>query len=304
MTSGHGGMNLSIRRLSFFTIVLTFGLIGFWGIVPDLKDEAAITTYRVIGAILGVATVTLYVKILRTKVSPSIRKAANWMTVLFFIQVLLEAFGVWFEVPTFVIAGHLIVKMLFLACVLVIWGRSGSFNYLSLNYEQHKRLTVHLTILLGLVMLTLFVGAYVKHTSMGTSCGWLVCGESLVPTTGPQLIQTTHRMLEAILAVYSLLLTYWSVAKGWSAQLQKRFKLVSMTVVIQGVLGILTVVNHIEIRLAIFHVVVGLLLFAFVVEARLFVSTIVMKKGKVILFSTKHMLPKKNGKSKKYLGQP
>lgn len=295
-------MNLSTRRLSFFAIVLAFGLIGFGEIVPDLKDGAAITTYRAIAAILGVITVILYVKILRAKVSLPTRKAANWMMVLFSVQVLLEAFGVWFEVSSLVIAGHLIIKVLFLACVLVIWGRTGSFNYASLNYEQHKNLTVHLSIFLGLVMFTLFVGAYVRHASIGTSCGWLVCGDSLVPKTGPQLFQTTHRMLQMILVVYSLLLMNWSVTKGWGEQLQKRFKLVSMTVVIIAILGILTIVNHAEIRLAILHVAVGLLLFAFVVEARLFISTIVMKKGKIILFSTKHMLPKKNGKLKKDIG--
>lgn len=317
---------MSIRRLSFLTIILTFCLIAFGGyvassqsemgcgsdwplcngeIIPYLKGDTLIAfTHRAIGAVLGVSTVILYFKILRAKVSPTIRKAANWMMVLFFVQILLEAFGVWFEVPTFVIAGHLIVQIIFLACVLGIWSRSGIFKYASLNYKLHKKITAHLKVLLALVVLTLFVGAYVKHDMMGTSCGWLACGESIVPTTGPQLIQTTYSLLGIILAVYSLLLTYWSVAKGWSAHLQKRFKLISMTVVMQVVLGVLTVVTHIDMRWAILHVAVGILLFAIVVETRLFMTTIVLKKGKVILFSTTHMLPKKNGKSKNYLGQP
>ena len=303
-------MNVFIRRLSFFTIVLTFGFMVLGGfvtssqsgmgcgsdwplcngkLIPTLKGDALIAfSHRVIGAVLGVMTVILFVNVLRAKVSPTIRKVASWMMSLFVVQMLLGAVGVWFDVPTFVMALHAMFVMLYLACVLVIWSQSVRFHYFSLNYEQHKTISIHLTVFLCVVFQTLLIGAYVRH--------------GLMDGTSPQLVQSTLKLLWIISAGYSLLLTYWSFAKEWGAQLQKRFKFVSMLVVMQGVLGFVTLVTSVWIGWILLHVAVGIVLFAFVVEARLFMSAIVIKKGKLILFSTKQISSKKTGKSRKYLG--
>ena len=320
-------MNLSIKRLSFLVVVITFGLIVFGGyvassqsglgcgpewplcngkVIPTLQGETLIEfAHRVIGAILGVLTIILFAKVKRAKMSSAVRTAANWMIVLLVFQVVMGAVIVWFHLPTFIIAVHLIIAMLYLACVLVIWRRSTKQKVIQrvvLSNQQQRKITRHIKVLLGLVLAILFVGAYVKHDFIGTSCGWATCGGSVMPITGPEFVQTTHRLLGIVLAVYSLLLTYWSFAKKWGASLQKRFSFVFMTIAVQVVLGILTIVTAIDIVWAMLHVAVGTLLFAIVTEAYIFTATLDKEKGKLVPFAIKQ-LPMKNGKSGSYSGQ-
>ncbi|WP_318616321.1 COX15/CtaA family protein [Sporosarcina sp. YIM B06819] len=317
---------MSIKRLALLTAVITFGLIVFGGyvassqsgmgcgpewplcngkVIPNLQGDTLIEfAHRVIGAVLGILTIILFVKVVRAKMEHTVRRAAYWMVALLALQVVLGAIIVWYHLPTFIIAGHLIIAMLFLACVLVICRRSTKpgRHRIALSNQQQKKITRHIKVLLGLVLLILFVGAYVKHDFIGTSCGWATCGDSVMPSTGPEQIQTIHRMLGVILAVYSLLLTYWSFAKGWGASFQKRFSFISVTIAVQIVLGILTIVTAIDIVWAMLHVVVGTLLFAIVAEANIFMATLAKEKGRIVPFVIKQ-LPMKNGKSGSYSGQ-
>ncbi len=316
---------MSIKRLAFLTVVITFGSIVFgsyvassqsglgcgteWPlcngeVIPTLQGETLIAfTHRIIEAVLGILTVFLFVKVVRAMVRPSVRRAAYWMVALLFLQVLLGALVVWFDLPTFVIAGHLLIAMFFLACVLFIWRRSIEgekvrFNRVPLSNYQQRKIKIHINVFLGLVILILFVGAYVKHDLIGTSCEWLTCGESTLPTTGPEMIQTTHRILGFVITIYSMLLTYWSYAKKWGTQLQKRFTLVFITVATQVVMGILTIVTNIDIEWAMLHVGVGTLLFAFIVEAQLFMGTTIMNKAKLHTLSDAHRSSKTKLKNK------
>lgn len=320
-------MNVSIKRLSFWVAIITFGLIMFGGyvassqsglgcgpewplcngeVIPTLQGETLIEfAHRVIGAILGVLSIILFAKVKRAKMSKAVNTAANWMVALLIFQVLLGAIIVWFHLPTFIIAGHLLIAMLFLACVLVIWRRSSErmvIQRIALSTQQQRKITRHIKVLLGLVLAIFFVGAYVKHDFIGTSCGWVTCGDSLIPRSGPEIVQTTHRLLGIVLAVYSMLLTYWSFAKRWGAPLQKRFITILVTVALQVILGVLTIVTAIDIVWAMLHVAVGTLLFAVIAEASIYMATLVKEKGRLVPFSTKQ-LSMKNGKSGSYLGQ-
>ncbi|WP_203247076.1 COX15/CtaA family protein [Sporosarcina beigongshangi] len=317
---------MSIKRLSFWVAIITFGLVVFGGyvassqsglgcgpewplcngeVIPTLQGETLIEfAHRVIGAFLGVLTIILFVKVVRERTSPAIRKAANGMVALLVFQLILGAIIVWFHLPTFIIASHLIIAMLFLACVLVIWRRSEGVvvHRAVLGNEQQKKISRHIKVLVGLVLAILFVGAYVKHDFIGTSCGWATCGDSVIPSTGPEIVQTTHRLLGIILAVYSVLLTYWSFAKRWGAPLQKRFTAVLVIVALQVILGVLTIVTAIDIVWAMLHVAVGTLLFAIITEASIYMAALVKEKGRLVPFSTRQ-LSVRNGKSGSYSGQ-
>ena len=75
-----------------------------------------------------------------------------------------------------------------------------------------------------------------------------------------------------------------------------------MTIAVQVVLGILTIVTAIDIVWAMLHVAVGTLLFAIVAEAYIFITALSKEKGKLVPFAIKQ-LPMKNGKSGSYSGQ-
>ena len=138
---------MTIKRLALLTILLTYLLIVFGGyvassksgmgcgpewplcngdIVPTLHGETLIEfTHRVIGAILGIISIVLFAQILRREASPSVRTVGFWMLILLIIQVLLGALVVLKDLPTSIIATHLIIAMLFLASLLWIWKRTG-----------------------------------------------------------------------------------------------------------------------------------------------------------------------------------
>ncbi|WP_317851481.1 COX15/CtaA family protein [Neobacillus bataviensis] len=137
---------MTIKRLALLTILLTYLLIVFGGyvassksgmgcgpewplcngdVVPTLHGDTLIEfTHRVIGAILGIVSFILFAKILRTNANQSARTVGYWMIVLLIIQVMLGAIVVLKDLPTSVIAGHLIIALLFLTSLIWIWRRT------------------------------------------------------------------------------------------------------------------------------------------------------------------------------------
>lgn len=303
---------MTIKRLALLTILLTYLLIVFGGyvassksgmgcgpewplcngeIIPALHGETLIEfTHRVIGAILGIVSFVLFTKILRTEVNPSVRAVGYWMLVLLIIQVLLGAIVVLKDLPTSIIASHLIIAMIFLASLIWIWRRAevkaDNQTYPSDRSDQQKRIKRHFNIVLVLLLLIFGFGAYVKHESLGMICGSFRCGNSFLPMTGPEIIQTIHRGLAFISALYIFFLVFWSFKKGWEGKLQNRLIFSAITVLIQVVLGILTIISSIELSWAMIHLAAGTLLFAFVAETRVYVGSAAFLKTKLSIITS------------------
>ncbi|MGG1675861.1 heme A synthase [Neobacillus sp. NRS-1170] len=297
---------MTIKRLALLTILLTYLLIVFGGyvassksgmgcgpewplcngdVVPTLHRDTLIEfTHRVIGAILGIVSFLLFAKILRTKVSPSVRSVGFWMLVLLIIQVLLGAIVVLKDLPTSVIAGHLIIALLFLTSLIWIWRRTeeeGDIHHRPAGHsEKQKGIKRHFNIALFLLLAVFGLGAYVKHDSLGMICGAFACRDSLLPVTVPEIIQTIHRGLAFVSALYIFFLVYLSFKNGWGDKLQNRLVFSAITVFIQIVLGVLTILKFIDISWAMLHLATGTLLFALIVEARVYLGTAAFLKTK------------------------
>lgn len=110
--------------------------------------------------------------------------------------------------------------------------------------------------------------------------------------TGPEIIQTIHRGLAFISAVYIFFLVFLSFKKGWEEKLQNRLVFSAITVIIQIVLGVLTIVSSIDISWAMLHVAAGTLLFALVAEARVYVGSEAFLKTRLTIV-TNHPVPNK-----------
>lgn len=309
---------MTIKRLALFTILLTYLLIVFGGyvassksgmgcgpewplcngdIVPTLHGETLIEfTHRVIGAILGIISILLFAHILRREASPLVRTVGFWMLILLIIQVFLGALVVLKDLPTSIIASHLLIAMLFLASLLWIWGRTGEKAHIRIDaddYSGHQKgIKRHFSIVLVLLLLVFGFGAYVKHESLGMVCGSFGCGSSILPVTGPEMIQTIHRGLAFISALYIFFLVFLSFKKGWEEKLQNRLILSAITVLIQIVLGVLTIASSIDISWAMLHVAAGTLLFALIAEARVYVGSEVFMKTRLTIV-TNHPVPNK-----------
>lgn len=309
---------MTIKRLALLTVLLTYLLIVFGGyvassksglgcgpewplcngeIVPAFHGETLIEfTHRVIGAILGIVSFLLFAKILRNEVSPSIRKVGYWMLVLLIIQVLLGALVVLKDLPTSVIAVHLIIAMLFLASLIWIWRRAEEKadiqTYPTDRSDQQKRIKRHLNIVLVLLLLLFGFGAFVKHESLGMICGSFQCGNSFLPLTGPEIIQTIHRGLAFISALYIFFLVFLSFKKGWEGKLQNRLIFSALTVLIQVVLGVLTIISAIDISWAMLHLAAGTLLFGLVAETRVYIGSAAFLKTKLSIITNHTILNK------------
>lgn len=310
---------MTIKRLALMAIFLTYFLIVFGGyvassesgmgcgpewplcngeIIPTLQGDTLIEfAHRVIGAILGIISLILFIKIIRAKVSPRVRSVAYLMMLLLIIQVLLGAVVVLKHLPTSIIATHLIIALLFMSCLIWIFHRvdeTSSYQILPSQHLNQRRIKLHLNIVLALIILTFIFGAYVKHESYGMACGSFLCGDSLFPTTLPEIIQSVHRGLAFISGIYIFILTFLSFKKGWGVKLQNRLIYSALTVLIQIALGILTIMNFIDISLAVLHLAAGTLLFAFVAEARIYSGGTAFLKSRLRIMTSDSVTNKTN----------
>ena len=284
---------MTIKHLAFLSILLTFFLIVFGGyvassesglgcgpewpmcngeLVPVLKGATLIEyLHRVIGALLGLITVLLFIKINRAKAGHTARFVNFTMLGLLTIQVLLGAVVVVRDLPSIIITIHLLIAMVFMACQIWIWKSPelvGTSTPPLLYKKNHRWMIYNLNLLLVLLLLTLAFGAYIKHQSYGVACGWLVCRNALFPTSIPELLQTIHRGLAVFSAGYILLLTYWAFSKNWGTILKRLLALGTFTVFLQLIIGVVVVVTTIDLPWAVLHLAVATALFAFISNAR------------------------------------
>jgi heme a synthase len=297
-------MFLAIKRVAFFTILVTYLLIVFGGyvassnsgmgcgpdwplcnglVIPMLKGATLIEfTHRVIGAILVILTVALFLMILRANVDRNARLAAWGMIGLLTIQVLLGAIVVVLDLPSIVVTIHLIIAMFYLFSLIWIWMKMVQrelyqHTYSSLSAPLHNSIKNHLNIVLVLLIMTLAFGAYIKHQSYGLACGWLNCGDDILPVTISQGLQTIHRGLAVISSIYIIILAFLAFVKRWGASLQKRLALVAFTVLIQVLIGVATIATLLDVSWAVLHLAVGTAVFAFMSEARIYLGSTMVK---------------------------
>ncbi|WP_313801220.1 COX15/CtaA family protein [Cytobacillus sp.] len=285
-------------RLALFTILLTYLLIVFGGfvassesgmgcgpewplcngaVIPKLQGDTLIEfAHRVIGAILGIVAIILFVKIIRSHANTTIRSVAWGMLFLLIVQIFLGAVVVILDLPAIVVTGHLLVAMVFLASLIWLWRSTGHMELqhkihpVSINIEKRKQIINHLNIVLVLLLLTLVFGAYIKHESYGLACGWLTCGESLLPNTLPGILQTIHRVLAFISTIYLFLISFWSFSKRWGVTMQNRLSIAILILLLQLLVGVWTILSYLDIPWAVLHLALGTALFGFVYEARVF----------------------------------
>lgn len=295
---------MKVKRLAFLTIVLAYFLIVFGGyvassesgmgcgpewplcnglVIPILEGDTLIEfAHRVIGAILGIMTTILYFSIQKSNPVRELDKVSKVLMLLLIIQILLGAAVVWMDLPAVVVSVHLIVAMLFLAALIWIWSNADEQRSLAV-FGKDKSLQNKFNGLLVVTLLTLFLGAYIKHEAFGLSCGWLECANGFMPVSIPAMVQTGHRILAGVVAFYIFILTYLSFINKWGPGLQNRLMAASLLVLSQIIIGILTIISYIEISWAVLHLAFGTVLFAIVFEAGVFVSrsSRVINSGKI-----------------------
>jgi heme a synthase len=273
------------EKLTVLAIVLTYLLIVFGGyvassesgmgcgpewplcngeVIPELKGDTLIEFgHRVIGAVLFALTIILFLQVKREKSSPQERVAANWMLGLLIIQLIAGAIVVFYHLPSIVITIHLLIAMIFMSILIWLW----RYKYTRIHLRNNHYMKKHLSILSIVLFITLALGAYIKHQHYGMACGFLECSNGILPTSWPELLQTTHRLLALLSTIYLLYLTVKAFTIR-NAKLTARMFLALAVICGQLIIGVLTIVSFISISFAVLHLALATLLFAIVVEAR------------------------------------
>jgi heme a synthase len=293
-----------IKLVAIVSVVLTYILIVFGGyvassesgmgcgpewplcngeVIPVLENETLIEfAHRAIGLLLAILVGTLFVLIKRNKNNKILQTAGNWLICLLTLQILAGAVVVVLDLPTIVITVHLLVAMLFMLVLLWIY-RIKSHSHIETKLSDNRKFVIRfqLNVLIILLLLTMGFGAFIKHEYYGLACDWLNCRETLLPITTPEILQTGHRVLAVMTALYTFFLLFKAYMNKWGRDMKKRLLLAAAVVVIQIISGIFTIVTNISIPWAVVHLAIGTALFIIVADTRLILGlTIARNTGK------------------------
>ncbi|MCS6778932.1 MAG: COX15/CtaA family protein [Geminicoccaceae bacterium] len=287
---------IAIRRLAVATAILAYALIvlgalvrstnsglscpdwptcyGYWVLTP--ADFAALPytgytygqvmlewVHRLIaGVFLGPLVLVLLALIVWwRRERPGLLAAGGLLLALLIVQKLLGGVTVLDRNSPWSVALHLGNAMLVLATLLWIAVRASDI----------ARVTVP-TGLAGLTAATWFLvigaitsAAIVAKSGAALACSsWPLCDGALIPDLADPLIRAnfTHRVL-AGLAAAALVLLAWQVGRaGLPAGLVRLARFAAILVLIEVVLGAVTVWGEIATALAVLHQAVGVLVFA------------------------------------------
>lgn len=287
---------MNTKSLALCTVLVTYILIVFGGyvassesgmgcgpdwplcngvLVPVLRGETLVEyAHRVVGAVLGVLNLILWYKIVKkTGQAGPVRAAANWSLALLILQILFGALVVVLDLPSIVISAHLLIAMAYLALVMLVWRTVDRPLDVYAPVDGRNRTYIrHVHTILGLMLLTIAVGAYTKHETYGLSCGWLDCGESWFPESLPQTVQTIHRIAAVVAVAYIGLLAFWVMVRNERAGLKIRMLACAALAAAQIAAGILTVLYELDIAWAVIHLAIATALFACLVEVRIWLK--------------------------------
>lgn len=294
------GGNYNYKTSGVFSVVLTYILIVFGGyvassesgmgcgpewplcngeVIPNLENETLIEfAHRFIGLLLAILVVSLFILIKRNNISNTLQKAGNWLIVLLTLQVLAGAVVVVLDLPTIVVTVHLLVAMLFMLVLFWIF-HADSHTHIdtSLSHIKEVKIVFQINVLMFLLLLTMGLGAFIKHEYYGLACNWLDCRGSMFPVTKPEVLQTVHRVLAVFTAAYIIFLTIKAFKANWGRGMKKRLLLAAAVVILQIISGVLTILTNISIPWAVVHLAIGTALFMIVADTRLVLGLTIAK---------------------------
>jgi heme A synthase len=227
--------------------------------------------HRLLASGMGLLTLALAVIVFRQAATRRLRRPALLGVVLVASQGLLGGLTVIYRLPPAISIAHLGTAMAFFA-----WGlwmnfqlayppKFGGSAPLPPIDPASRRAQRTVAVAAGLAYVQLLMGAMVRHHGASMSCGYDVvgCAGALLPASGLQWLQTSHRLLAILLLG----------AVGWGtrgalrqARAQKRADLRALSigshalVTLQILLGILVIKTTVQTHVVTTHLGLGALL--------------------------------------------
>lgn len=185
----------------------------FGELVPKFNTETAIEySHRISGAILILLVLTTTIISWKKIKALNITKIFSILTlILVLITGALGGVTVITELPWWSVLIHLSLAEITLAFSLVVWistwGSLKTIIYIDNN--EFQKLTI--LSLIGILIL-IISGSFMVGSGYASSCSsWPFCGNGLIPTQKPYLINMLHRLISLLVGI---ILIYTAV-KGW-----------------------------------------------------------------------------------------
>ncbi len=281
-----------MKRLISLTIFLTFCLINLGGFVhntgaslacPDWplcygqvfpRMEGGILiehSHRLLAALVGLLTI-LIVFFSRRKAKGSV--LARWSVValiLVITQGVLGGLTVIYKLPTLVSSAHLGLSMLFFCMLVFLWFQVDSTKKEpSAGWNGHYKYEVLLAA--GVVFIQMLVGALMRHLGAGVACGLgyansfqcfdvVTWEKGWLPTSAGAVLHMFHRYF-AVLVTFVVIGVAFRLIKHLKnqpfASTGRTFSFVAISLVLlQVVLGIMTVGSSLGLHATTAHLGVG-----------------------------------------------
>lgn len=284
-----------MKRNVLFAIIVSYILIVFGGyvassesgmgcgpewplcngeVIPVLQGDTLIEfAHRFIGLVLAVAVTMLFFKVKTRESDRRMRNTANWMIVLLFVQIFAGAIVVWFDLPAIAVTVHLLIAMLFLyTLVSIYYGVSFKGEKVVADSSGSDGIRRHLNRLFILILLTMGLGAYIKHKSYALACSWLDCRDTMLPENFPELIQTLHRLVAVLTVIYLFYLVYYAFSRYCTREIRYRLLLAACLGITQIIVGVAAIVTNLPLLWAVTHLAVGTLLYLVIIDTKIRVS--------------------------------
>lgn len=232
--------------------------------------------HRILASIVGFFTVTFFVLLLlRKRFKASMTLFALGAVFLVLFQGLLGALTVKLQLPTYVSTAHLGVAQLFFALLLLLF---YFIQYSSASQKTARPEWKHLKKLVGITALLIYsqilLGAYMRHSGSGLSAGAGPKGAILAvdyqtgettfwPSSQNAQWNMLHRYMGLVVAFFAVLSGIKLLALGTEIPIFKKYGyLLIFSVLIQILLGVLSIWYFLHIVLVTLHLGVGTFCFA------------------------------------------
>jgi len=279
------------HRFSIATAIATFLLLLVGGLVhatgsslacpdwplcygqlfPDMKGGVLIEhSHRLLATSVGLMTIILAVLLWRIRpLDARLRRLGLLAVALVSIQGVLGGITVKLRLPLLVSTAHLATSMVFFSLVLLI----AFLTRPARPRQRSERLASLSPWALGgagVVYLQIILGAFVRHTGSGLACNTsiLTCRGTLWPTgpeTGPAQLHVAHRIFAIVTAivVFAVALRIRNRAASEGRGSLSVLALAGpVFVILQILIGIVTVKSFISVPIVEAHLGVGVLLLA------------------------------------------
>jgi heme A synthase len=217
--------------------------------------------HRLVALAVSVLTLALAVTVWRRRRETSVRAGSLLALGLVLFQASLGALTVIWKLPLVVSSGHLATSMAFFSVLVWLTWRLAPVPDHGTSRASAPRALAGAAALA--VYLQIVLGALVRHTGSGLSCGTevILCQGTVWPLGGPAQLVTLHRFAGVAVALL-VVLASWSALGSGLPRARRAALAAPVLVVVQVLLGAWTVWSMIAVPVVSLHLAAGALLLA------------------------------------------